>query len=427
MKWLNDNVRHAALGNLTVQIVGAAGQLVFIPLYVQAWGGAAYGTWLICVGITAYAAILDFGVSQSASVKVIFALSNRDSESARFWAGLSMRVSAGMAALVLLGAAGLSPFALDFIEHKLGAGGYGAVLYACVALQLALLVVFNTFTCLIRAAGGNATASWISVVAIAGEVIVPPLIAVAGGSPSLAAFGLVASRLVGVIVAAICLAQSATWTLPPYPSKDYWSGAKSLIFPSIANLLLPGGVALFLQGTLAAIGSVLGAQAAAAFGIARTLSRLPFQLGYVLTRAELPNMTRAIALGERVKLRRILYRLVAVLSAITFPMLVIYGAFGGTFLEGWTRSNLQFQPSMITYLAIASAMHATWHLASAPLAATNRHGPFAIAYFLLVCISLYAVTQIRDVTDAALIVVCLDVVVAIIAGILLRFTDLERA
>jgi RsiW-degrading membrane proteinase PrsW (M82 family) len=108
-------------------------------------------------------------------------------------------------------------------------------------------------------------------------------------------------------------------------------------------------------------------------------------------------------------------------------MLVIYGAFGGTFLEGWTRSNLQFQPSMITYLAIASAMHATWHLASAPLAATNRHGPFAIAYFLLVCISLYAVTQIRDVTDAALIVVCLDVVVAIIAGILLRFTDLERA
>jgi O-antigen/teichoic acid export membrane protein len=408
------------MGNMASQIVSIVGQLAFIPLYLKVWGAASYGSWMICVGVTAYAAILDFGVSQAASNEVISALSRQEHDKAKFWTGLTFRVTFAMALLTLICASFFHSIAIQFITNQLGGKEYADVLYICVALQLALLLVFNMYICMIRAVGANATASWIATACIATETILPAVIAASGGGLSEAAVGFVIPRLLGVVVAGITLHHAASWVLYFETKVNYWKQASGIWAPSLANLLLPGGVALFLQGSLAVVGGMFGAQTAAAYGIARTLSRLPFQLSYVFVRASFPELTKVVAVSNNVRLIQLIKNLLRIFITITAPLMLGYIFFGKIFLEIWTNNGMSFDSSMILLIAVASAIHALWHFLSAPLMASNRHGLFSAIYFSCVCATLIAAKFAPSVIWILILFVMMEVCVLVGAAIQLK-------
>ncbi|MBS1209301.1 MAG: hypothetical protein H6R19_1699 [Proteobacteria bacterium] len=408
MRWLSDSVKWAAIANMAAQIIGMLGQLIFIPIYLHAWGGEKYGSWMICVGVTAYAAILDFGVSQAASNEMIASIAKRDQKTAQIWSSLAFWVAIGMSLAVGLMGICAAPYAIDFLGNRLGAGDSSQALYFCVVIQLALLVTFNMYICLIRAAGANATASWISVLAIFLEVVIPPCIALGGGTLAQAAAGLVVPRLLGLVICGYALRALAPWATVTVASREYLVRAKEILIPSAANLLQPGGVALFLQGSLVVIGSMLGPQVAAAFGVARTVSRLPFQLCYVFTRAQMPNLTKSISASDKEGFLRSFKPVVLIYFCLTVPMLFCFAIFGEWFLRAWTHETLSFSFALVGGLALCSVLHSGWHMLSAPLVARNLHGGFSVAYFVLVSVSLCALNAMPNLASCVALIAIME-------------------
>lgn len=404
--FFSDNVRLATIGNAAVQVIGGFGHLLFIPIYLHAWGAETYGFWLICVGFASYAAILDFGVSQAASTEAIKSISNKNIAEGVSWLQVSFYLALSLSVTVFLVGWVLADSALSLLKNHLGADEVSHVFYYLLILQISALLIFNSFAATTRAVGGNATVSCLIAVVIFLEVSVPPLIALFGGSVEDSVLGLFFPRFIGSVVLIFLLRKNVCWAEYYKVNRAFFSCVGKVLLPSFGNLSLTGSVALFLQGSITLIGANFGTQVAAAFGVARTVSRLPFQFTYVYTRALFPTMTRS--LNDTSALKAIVRRLFLIYVIIYLPMIFGFVFLGESLFANWLGDSLELDFEMIVLLGLWGAFHSAWHMLIAPLHAANNHSLLSFGYLLIVSVTLYFSASFDSVFLAILCFVLCD-------------------
>jgi O-antigen/teichoic acid export membrane protein len=414
-----NSVKSATLANLTAQALGAAGQLLVLPVYLNSWGAASYGAWLICIGFLAYAALMDVGVAQSAATEVLLARGRDELLLASSWVGLAARFTFLMVALCALVAVLASPLLIAFAARAFpGIGNASHFVYG-VILQSSLIVIFNLFITLARSLDRNGTSAWLSALTLAIEIILPAIAAFNDFPPSDAVLFIVFARMLGTFaIIAISIQALSALGMSYAQIKSRQAKYQMILKSSVAHLLYPASVSTYLQGTLVIIGAQVSLVASAAFGTARTISRVPFQLGYVYTRANLPRLSSVQAKMDEKEARAIVNSLSMVFLCVTLPLSVVFGCFGSVFQSTWTSGKLILPAEMFALLAGITVMHAYWNICISILISKNVHPKFTWILSIATIATMLALVLLKSLGAIVLGLAILEAIL-VIAGVIM--------
>ncbi len=362
-------------------------QLVSIPVLTIHWGLDGYGAWLLLTTIPAYVAIADLGLTTAAGTALSMKVAAGDNEGALaiFQSAFAVLVALFVAATSLAALAGVACGAL------LGDPALGAC--------LALMTVFTALSLLCQLAYSvyRATHRYIlgtvfldSLILVDGAVVVTT--AMLGGGPTHAAAALVLCRAIGLAAYYIVLKRREPWV------RLGWSHAslpviQRLVRPSMSAFSLVVSSALSLQGVILAIGWAAGTSAVAVFGAARLITRIPLQLAGLVTRASMPELTRAQVAGHATPARRLLVANVAFAFLSTAPFVLVLTLFGPHLLQAISGGSLHAPPMLFLFLSVAAMFSAGWTAAASPLVAVNQYRAF-VPWYLAASVATVAVPVI---------------------------------
>jgi O-antigen/teichoic acid export membrane protein len=152
------------------------------------------------------------------------------------------------------------------------------------------------------------------------------------------------------------------------------SELKSLVAPAVANLAIPLGQTINLQGVVVLIGAILGPAAVATFAVTRTLTRLLVLAANAVGNAVATDFAAAIGVNN-LKLLRDLYlnsQRAAAWIALCASLVLLVG--GEWIVAHWTGGRIRLDPQLYQWLLATALVGAIWQNAMTLLRASNRHG-----------------------------------------------------
>ncbi|QQR40377.1 lipopolysaccharide biosynthesis protein [Devosia rhizoryzae] len=362
-------------------------QLLMLPVLTWSWGADGYGSWLILTTIPTYLALSDAGLGTVAAVDLTRKVVSGDGEGAlevvqSLWA-LMTTVSFGLALLLLGGSAvavlhgwfvgsGLSPEALLATIFFITA-------YALVVVQMLVLNVVY------RATNKYALGTLLMDIATPVEGVVVMSFAWLGRDIATAAFAMLTVRALFAGLYVVRLRQAEPWCVLGFRHAR-WSTVRRLFGPSAAAFSLVGANAVVLQGMVLVLGANGGPVVAGAFAASRMISRVPLQLANLLSRASVPELTRAEASGDWVTSGRLLTLNVASALALCLPSALMLCAFGPQLLRWMSNDALAVDTMVFAWLAASAVAGALWTSASSRLVASNELGRFSF-WYLAACLA----------------------------------------
>ena len=278
-------------GQAFAQAVQVIVRLVEVPLVLGFWGTQLYGEWLMVTAIPSYLAMGDGGFAGSASREMAIRVGGGDRDGAlvvfrSVWL-LLLALSVVLALIAgaaiwtlpvgqLLGIRSIDGTALSFVLLLL-------VVYVLVGFQAGL--TNGGFWC----EGQYGTGMLLSAIAQLLEFSGFAAAVILGGGPILAATGLLAGRVTGLLIMRFGLYKATPWL------RYGWRGASRreilrLATPSLASLAFPLGNAFNIQGMRLAVGLAMGPTAVVVFSSIRTLSRLATQATTMISRLVEPEI-----------------------------------------------------------------------------------------------------------------------------------------
>ncbi|RCK34079.1 hypothetical protein TH9_06740 [Thalassospira xiamenensis] len=388
MKRLARGVAANFLGKIWVLLV----QLMAIPVLTAYWGADGYGIWLVLITIPTYLNLSDIGLGTAAGVEMTKQIANDDQQGAcatfhsawLFITGLTVACSLlaiGYSAFIVANA---PPDANRFEGTSLAFAILSMTLYAAVSVQMRLLQG------LYQATHKYALGIFLNGLIVPAEGIAMVLVAASGGAILELSLTMLFLRLLAWCIFYSILRRHEPWFYIGW-RKANWGRFKVLFKPSLAAFVLIVADAMILQSVIIILGWVAGVGMVAIFGAARFLSRVPLQLSSLLSRASLPELTRALS-AENFALASHLSNLNVITAlAITLPFTVILALFGSNLLSLISYDHLNAGQMLFTGLALAATLNAVWSALATPLISMNRQGLFSWHYltaatFLLVAI-----------------------------------------
>ncbi|MGT2504135.1 lipopolysaccharide biosynthesis protein [Bradyrhizobium guangxiense] len=200
-----------------------------------------------------------------------------------------------------------------------------------------------------------------------------------GSDLTLAAATLLLIRYVGTTLLAIFLRVRIPWL-----GLGYRSATRSEIIrlakPSISLILIPVGLAVSLQGTVAVVGLAISPTAAAIFSSTRTISRLAVQVVATISRASVPELSRAIG-SQRLDI----VALILIANLITGILLIlpaglVLSIFGKEIVMLWSSGKLVPSVTMMVVISVGMVFHACWWNAANLLTAAGLQVRFALFF-----------------------------------------------
>lgn len=368
-------------------------QLGSVPFLVGAWGADGYGTWVMISTVSAYLTLSDFGIGSAATVEMTRAITREDPRGAlrvfqSSW--LFMTAATVSIALCVIAGSWVWHFCLydqraeEIITSKQISL---AVTFICLAslLSLQMSIQKTVFYATQRYAFG--TALYDISYLIEGLVVIA--IALFGGSIVAAAVAMVVQRVLALSVYTIVLGKLTPWWHMGYRAAEKET-LRQILKPSISALALSMATTFGLQGVVLSVGWVMGPIAAAIFATSRMITRIPLQFSALLTRASLPELTRAFESGNR-QLSRNLIRanmLLALLSLL--PFCVILPLWGPAIISKISHGELHSDSTLMLLMALAAVASAVWSTLGTALVSINRQGVFSwhvLAFYTLCALS----------------------------------------
>lgn len=356
-------------------------QLFSIPVLTAHWGSGGFGVWLMLVTVPTYVAMSDLGVATAAGVDI-----NRATAAGKYDEALNSFQSAwafisGM--VILVGLVGAGVIAWFWMTGYTVAGPFStrevAVALMCIVGYGIVLIQMSILAVVYRATHKFAQATTYSGTLFLIEGIALVSLAAAGCGIAAAACAYFCIRLAGYLHFAWNLKRREPWVRIGLSSATK-AKLRELMNPSLAALALTFSTGLALQGAILTLGLVAGPAVVATFGAARTLTRAPLQFSGLVLRPSLPELTRAIAAGNRPLTARFTKLNVRVALIATLPMAIILGIYGRSIVNYMSGGHLHPSTALMTLLAAAAVVSATWMSFAAPLIAINRQGVFAFWY-----------------------------------------------
>lgn len=204
----------------------------------------------------------------------------------------------------------------------------------------------------------------------------------AGGNAFAAALTYLLVRLAGSLVLSFVLGRIAPW-LGGVTRRAPLAELRPLVRPALAALAIPGGYAVMMQGSVAAIGSVAGAAAVPAFAVVRTLTRSVLQFAMRLNLASMPRYTTARARGDRAWAARLVAVNLLAMVAMLVPAALAMVWLGEAVVAVWTARVVHPSETMILLMVLAMVFDGIWASVSNLLLAINRQSTFAYMFLVL--------------------------------------------
>ena len=223
----------------------------------------------------------------------------------------------------------------------------------------------------LRCAGFNGLGTtWANVSRLL-EGLASAAVLVAGAGALALCLATLAVRVLLLVWQWVLLRRCCPWLFEPRQAADAGL-VRRLLWPSLAFMAFPVGLALALQGPILIIGGLFGPAAVATFSAMRTLARLPVQFTNVLNAAVAPEVSRAHGQAMPGVVQRLHRR--AWWATAAFGLLACGAlAWLGPWLGNWWLGEGRHDQGLLVGLLLVSWVSAVWNVSSIVLTATNRH------------------------------------------------------
>jgi O-antigen/teichoic acid export membrane protein len=378
--------RRLALGflsNWVSKMANTVIQLVQVPVFFHFWDTRVYGEWLIVSAVPSYLAFSNIGFGSVAGNEMTMLESAGDREGALrvfqscWWLIASI---CGLVALLLGPLLYLFPLASMLNVHSIGsADAKWIVFYLGLSVLLGQLeqLLQSAYTCVGRYPYGSFLKSMISLAAFA-AMIVPVAL---GHGPRTAALVFAVANGLGTVLLCITVRRDIPWIEYGW-SHARFSDIRRLAAPAIAFMGFPIGNALNLQGTLMAVGYVLGPVDVAIFASARTVSRVALQMVQMVNTTFWPELSLAYGAKNEALIRTLHRRACQMALAIAAIVVAFMMSFGPWFLSTWTSHKVPPSRPLLAILLLVVVFYALWSTSSTLVAAINRHQWLAAWYIV---------------------------------------------
>ena len=369
------------ISNWISRLAGSIIQLVQVPVFLHFWHVQLYGDWLLVNAIPSYLSFSNIGFGSVAGNEMTMSMGRGDQEGALrvfqscWW--LIVLLCSGVtvlfaAALYLLPVARwlnlnvMTPADAKWVIFYLGL----AVLFG----QLEQLLQ-SAYTCVGRYPYGSFLKSVATLIAFA-VTLVP--VALGGGVRSTA--------LVFCLINAAGTVFFCIWVRHDLPWLRYGFGyarvaeVRRLLAPAMAFMGFPIGNALNLQGTLLAVGHVLGSYDVVVFGTARTVSRVALQMVQMVNSTFWPELSHSFGAGNMALVRALHRRACQMALGIAVVLVATMMTLGPWFLTHWTRGKVPPSPRLLFLLLLTVLFYSLWSTSSTLMTATNQHKRLSLNY-----------------------------------------------
>lgn len=370
-------------------------QLLSVPVLTVAWGTDGYGIWLMIATIPVYIGLSDFGLGTAAGIDMTSAMARNDRPAALrafqsvwlFMTGVTVLVAIIIILIALIWGYGAAP-PTDSIFTPRQIGGSIALITLASLLMIQMAILKNVFQATHKYALGTVVFDLASLI----EGLVVIAIAFIGGDILTAAAGMLGIRVVALMVCLVIVSRVEPWLYPGWAMADRFT-LRRLMRPSIAALALTLANSFGIQGLVLSIGWTMGPAVAAVFATTRMLTRIPLQFSGLLSRASLPELTRAQVEGNYDLARRLM-RLNLFLALVSVgPCALALTMWGPEILAYLSSGEMAADRMAFALLGVAAALNALWSTLSVRLLAMNRQGSYAwfvlSLYVLCACMPLF--------------------------------------
>lgn len=363
------------IGKIWVLII----QLISVPVMSASWGVEGFGVWLMISAIPTYLALSDFGLGVAAGVDLTGAMERGDHEAGlrvfqSVWSFLTvMTLSVG---IFCIAGAGLWLFLSD--SKSAGPFSPTEIFWSVTLIVIAALATMQmsirkiVFQATHKYALGTAAFDLIYFVGLL-LVLVSVL---AGGGLWVAAMVQLLSRVAGLMAFSRLQKHYEPWCSVGMKYADKTT-LKYLMNPSLSALTLTLANSFGLQGVVLTIGWAISPTAAAIFATTRMLTRIPMQFSGLVTRASLPELTRAQVAGNTELTRRLMKLNMRLTLAVIVPAMVVLIAYGPSIITYISHNEMSQSRIAFALLGLAAVFCAVWTTLGTRLIAVNRQSEFA--------------------------------------------------
>lgn len=396
------SVRRIAAGvgaNFLGKVWVALAQLLSIPVLSQHWGAHGLGVWLMLSTVPTYVALTAGGFGMAAATEMTHLVAAKDNEKAletfqSIWVLISAVTAlvCGVSWMLLgLAAAIHAKFAA---EPDVMVAASFLVAYAFLAIQSSIIQA--AYRCTGRYAVGTLGLDVMTFI----EALAVLAVALTGHGMAQAAAAMAILRMVGLVMFYVWITVREKWIHVGVRHASV-SAIRRLLHPALATLTLAGANALALQGVVVGLGLASTPAVAASFSAARSLCRMPLQASDIFGRASVPEMTRAMATGERALFTKLTLMNIASALAILLPS-GLFLALVGNDLGAWmSHGALFFPPWLFPLLSLSVVFQGVWIAAGQSLVSINKHHVFSYVYLALAAVLASAPWLLRGSENAA--------------------------
>lgn len=319
--------------------LGIARNIVLVPLYLHYISAAEYGAWLATGGTLVQLLVSDFGMGGVIVQRTAAASGARDRERLSVILGTAWVTSVVLAVVVSAVSAGISPFLTGLLHLDASLAGRVVDCFLLSIAANAIAIVATISGSLLRGLQKAAGAGLIQFLAEVTVILATVVLLYKGYGLYALALGMVARSVfaaLGSVVQTyrVCVRKlGLTPRLQAAESLQLMADSTRLFVVSISMKLLTRSDVFF-------VGTVLGSQSAAVYGITTrgldTVSMLIAQL----TSALVPPMAHLYGGGNLTRFRELLVKLIPLLSALALIGLATAAAVNRDFVLLWVGPQM---------------------------------------------------------------------------------------
>lgn len=349
-------------------------QIISVPVMVGSWGVNNYGVWMMMTTIPTYLALSDLGISAAATSKMTMLYAQQD------FVGVGKLFNSVLLLSCFLVAAGvfLSLFlwGVDLIGIFPSLGLISDAL-PIIVLYSFLMIFSRIPLSLLRSTDNYAESTIIYDASVFLESMIVVGLAWFGFGFVSCAWSMILSR-VSIILIQFYMVKNKIKFIDINVGSGSLIELKCIIRPAIGAMIIPGALAINVQGLILLTGSLVSPAAAAMIGTVRTISRISLQLVGVVNRASMPEFSKAAASGDNKYIKNILKINFASIIFLLLPGAIIFSFFGDGVVYAWSNGEINPSKPVVIMMAVGMFLQGVWSFCANILMSVNKHGRLSL-------------------------------------------------
>lgn len=375
--------KRTALGsfwNFFSIFIRALEQIIFVPLFLWAWGKALYGEWMTLFSMMGYLSISNLGMGEYILNKMTqtYSKGNYKDYAKIFKSAFGIYLLISIILIILLAFFSFfTPF-LDWFNID-SANAFSARLSLLI---LGSYIILGTISGLINGlyvtVGKFVKSKILNNLRDFLLIVFVAIVVFSGGK--FISVSLVYLLLLLIFTLFIYFDNVKNHSeIDLKNTKIDWKLGKSFILPGLIFMLIPLSNMIYLQGSVLVISSILGSVAVAIFTVHRTLANLIQRFTNVIDPAIKPELTAGEVRGDYPKIQLIhkFFNKLILFISISLSSILLF--VGKDLMNLWTNGEIAFDKNLWIVFIVLVPVLAFWSFNSSFQEATNKYGKLAIA------------------------------------------------